>query len=667
MKSTAKILYTCILIFALLQGCTPAVTTALPEPVSPTAAPASTEVPAAVVPTSAPEVTATPQEIAAPKQYQESPMLAEKVKAGELPPVEERLPVNPLVVNGDTLAQAGTVPDWKPGEYGGTLRVLHNEPNNAPDVFFIVFQQLIRPPSIISGQAPVNNIVELMEIDETKKEYTFKIREGLKWSDGVKVTTEDIRFTYEDVLTDTRINPNPPVWAVQNGKIFKLEVVDEYTFKCIFDDPNARFVRALAIQNWPDYSQILKPKHYLQQFHLKYTSLEEMKPLLTQEGFEEDWVKLFLLKDAFQRNITGRTALGMPVLNPWVIVDITEDTFTYERNPYYFKVDEEGKQLPYIDRIVSPKVQDGEMENMKAIVGEADVLRRNAALMKLPLYKENEEKGGYDTLILNYHLQSPVTLLINMTYPDESYRSVVQDVRFRKAVSFGIDNQEIIDSVYLQQGIVPVLMPAGFNPEEGNKLLDEMGMTVGANGLRNAPDGKPFSMLIEISGAAVDQVPTAELITSHLKNNLKLDVSFKKIDNTLFNQRNGANELQATIFWTFDAMDDTEPTSRFLAMGAGPLWSQWRATKGETGEEPPEWIKEGFRLEDERLNMLIGTPEYDAHRVLEYQYYYDNVPAVHPVEGPKIPLLLSKKLGNRPASGFQIAGLMIVEGMYFTK
>lgn len=658
MRNIVKVLFTFVMITALLLGCAPAPTQP-PQPASPTDAPASSQAPAA---------SATPAEEVkvpeTPAQYQESPMLAELVKAGKLPPVEERLPVNPLVVNEDILAQTGTTKDWTPGVYGGTLRVLHNEPNNAPDVFFIVFQQLIRPPSIISGQPPVNNIVEFMEVDESKKEYTFKIREGLKWSDGVPVTTEDIRFTYEDVLTDERINPTPPVWASQNGKIFKLEVMDDFTFKAVFEEPNGRFLRTLAIENWPDYSQILKPKHYLQQFHIEYTPLADMKALLDQEGFGEDWTKLFLLKDAFQRNITGRTAVGMPVLNPWVIVSVSEDTFTYERNPYYFKVDEDGKQLPYIDRIVSPKVQDGEMENMKVIVGEADVLRRNAALMKLPLYKENEEKGGYTTLILNYHLFSPVTLYLNMTYADPSYRETVGDIRFRKAVSMGIDNQEIIDSVYLQQGSIPALMPAGFDPDEANKLLDEMGMEVGSNGFRTAPDGKPFSMLIEISGAAVDQVPTAELISSHLKNNLMLDVSFKKIDNTLYTQRNGANEIQATIFWAFDAMADDEASTRWMNFAA-PLWASWKNSKGESGEEPPDWAKEGIALEQKRYSLIYGSPEYYEHKKVEAQYYYDNVPAIHPVEGPKIPLILSNKLANGPVAGYQIAGLMMIEGMYF--
>ncbi len=210
------------------------------------------------------------------------------------------------------------------------------------------------------------------------------------------MTTEDIQFTYEDVLMNTQLNPKPPVWMVQGGKPFKLVVVDPLTFKCVFEQPNGRFLRLLAIENWPDYSQILKPKHYLTQFHIKYTPIDKMRAALDAEKFGDDWTKLFLLKDAFQRNITSRASLGMPVLNPFVLTSIQDETYTYERNPYYYKVDKDGQQLPYLDKLVSPKVQDGEMENMKAIVGEADILRRNAALGKLPLYKENEAKGGYE-------------------------------------------------------------------------------------------------------------------------------------------------------------------------------------------------------------------------------------------------------------------------------
>ncbi len=130
---------------AAISACAPAAT----QVIQSTQAPAATQAP------TKPAATA-----AAPTSYKESPMLAALVKAGKLPPVEQRLPKNPLVVDGDILAQKGTVKDWVPGKYGGSMTVLHNEPNNAPDMFFIVFQQLIRPPSIISGQAPVNNIVE---------------------------------------------------------------------------------------------------------------------------------------------------------------------------------------------------------------------------------------------------------------------------------------------------------------------------------------------------------------------------------------------------------------------------------------------------------------------------------------------------------------------------
>lgn len=599
-------------------------------------------------------------------EYQESPMLTERVDAGVLPPVAERLPDNPLVVNGDVIAQEGTVPNWQPGEYGGTLRVLHNEPNNAPDVFFIVFQQLIRPPSIISGQEPVNNIVEDTQISEDNRMFTFTLRKGLKWSDGEPVTTADLLFTYEDVLLNEELYPATPNWATHNGNIFNLEVVDEYTFTLSFDDPNGSFTRALAINNWPDYSQILKPKHYLQQFHIDYTSLEDMQPMLDEEGFGDEWTQLFLLKDAYQRQITGRNSLGMPVLNPWVLTEIVEDTFIYERNPYYFKVDEEGQQLPYIDRIVSPKVQDGEMENLQAIAGEADVLRRNASLLNLPLYVENEERGEYNALVLDYHLSSPITFSINMTYgDDEVYQEVVQDHRFREAVSLAIDSQEIIDSVFFGWGHTPELIPAGFNMEESNRLLDEMGMTIGDDGFRTMPNGEPFNLLIEIGAASIDQIPAAELASAHLQEYASLNVSFRQLETSLMSERLGANEVQSTIFWSFDAMADDEETTRWLAF-AGVAWDDWYNSGGESGTEPPEWVKQGIDLENQRLQLIYGSQNYFDHKALERQYYYDNIPTIHLIEGPQIPLILSQYLGNAPEDGFQISGLMLIEGMYFT-
>jgi peptide/nickel transport system substrate-binding protein len=351
----------------------------------------------------------------------------------------------------------------------------------------------------------------------------------------------------------------------------------------------------------------------------------------------------------------------MPVLNPYVLTSIQDETYTYERNPYYFKIDKDGKQLPYIDKLISPKVQDGEMENMKAIVGEADILRRNAALAKLPLYKDNEAKGNYSTLILDYHLRAPVTLNLNLTYKDPSFRQVVNDVRFRQALSIGMNHQEIIDSVYLQQGKTPSLIPAADDLAKANKYLDDMGMKVGTNGLRNAVDGKPFALLIEVGASAADQVPTAELLSSQYRKNLKLDVSFKKLDTALFNQKNTANEVQATIFWSFDAMADDEATIRWVQFM--PLWNLWR-NDPKTGEEPPAWVKQGIDLDNKRMTLVYGTPEYFAQKEIEAKYFYDNVPAIPIVESSKIPLILSKKFANGPVAGYQIAGLMLVEGMY---
>jgi len=350
---------------------------------------------------------------------------------------------------------------------------------------------------------------------------------------------------------------------------------------------------------------------------------------------------------------------------------VENEVFIYERNPYYYKVDSEGNQLPYLDRIIAPKVQDGEMENMVMIAGEADILRRNAALIRMPLYKQNETAGNYHTLILNSHLDAPSTLTFNYSYGDIDIREMMLDYRFRKAVSLGIDKQEIIDTVYLGFGTIPVRVPAEFDPLEANNLLDQMGMTIGANGFRNHPGGAPFKFMIETSGAAIDLLPASEIVAAHLREYLAIDAEIRLNDPAVHSQLNTDNLIMSTVQWTFDQMTDSEYAHRWFTAGPSVFGSNYmrakiegRSTDGENMVEPPQWIQDGFEIYSRFINAVYGSVDYVNINNEAARYYHDNIAGIPLIENSVLPIPISNRFGNVPTGGYQICVLMATEILY---
>jgi peptide/nickel transport system substrate-binding protein len=247
---------------------------------TPTTTVAATQATAAApaVTTAQPSATTTASS-ARPSPYREAPSLAEKVRSGDLPPVEERLPDEPVVIDAGYY-MPGTMDDLAVGAYGGELRVSRNEPNTAPDVFFMVMQPIIRLPNGLSTGEIQDNICHFLGVSENNTLFTFRIRDGIKWSDGVPVTMEDIRFAYEDVTMNADITPSVPGWLALDGQAGKLEIVDESTFAFRFHKPHGSFVRQVMINEWIEYTRIIKPAHYLKQFHPDYADKDELNRLL---------------------------------------------------------------------------------------------------------------------------------------------------------------------------------------------------------------------------------------------------------------------------------------------------------------------------------------------------------------------------------------------------
>jgi peptide/nickel transport system substrate-binding protein len=341
---------------------------------------------------------------------------------------------------------------------------------------------------------------------------------------------------------------------------------------------------------------------------------------------------------------------------------------TWERNPYYFKVDTKGQQLPYIDKIVSTQQDNVEMVNLKVMTGDVDFLRESTALVKMPLYKQNEDKAGFKIALMEMHVDSS-NIMINETFDDKNWQKVSQDLRFRQALSLAMNRQEMVDNVYFGYASVSseTVDPAyaAQDIDKANKLLDDMGLTAkDADGFRKYADGTPMNILLENGQEAPDLAPIADLVAANAKK-VGIKITIKPIDSTLKGQKSSANQIQMSVMWSHDIGWDNDITSEGRA---GQLWADYINSLGKKGVEPPDWVKKATDINTRRWIAVSGSDEYNKIVAEGFQWVKDNLPYINLVEHVKYPMVVNAKLGNVPPSGapaYAIGANFSIVQMYF--
>jgi peptide/nickel transport system substrate-binding protein len=538
------------------------------------------------------------------KKGREAPMLAEMVKNGELPPVEERLPKNPLVLE----------PVERIGQYGGEWNSVFADSGDSNFISQVGYDGLVRwkRPAEMSSwtrEDVIPNVAESFEVSEDGTEYTFRLREGMKWSDGEPFSADDIVFWYEAVIQNNELIPAKPTWMTSGDELAVVEKVDDYTVIFRFADPNGLLLTNLAMGAVistlePTYY----PAHYVRQFHKDYN--EDIESLVQQEG-AEDWVDLFTLKASPWENTEK------PTLYAWVFNQARGDAtgrITADRNPYYWKVDPEGSQLPYLDRYIFQLVQDQEALTLKALNGEVDLHRQGATDRDKPVFARNREEGDFhfiDRIVaeMNYRLIIP-----NLTHPDPVKREVYQNKDFRIGLSHAINRREIIDVVYQEQGEPWQAAPKPDTPlynerlakqyteydvELANEHLDRVLPDKDSGGMRLGPDGEPFLITFEIASehAPADDV---ELVQGYWRE-VGVDMQIKVQGDTLWGTRvtgnqhdmtewSGAGGLEALVFPSFYFPYDG---TSWFAVG----WVNWyNDPNSPDSMEPPPAAKRQMEL-----------------------------------------------------------------------
>jgi peptide/nickel transport system substrate-binding protein len=526
-------------------------------------------------------------------KYTEAPQLAKMVEEGKLPSVEERLPENPMVV----------LPVDSVGKYGGTW---HRGWRGIKDFHCfgrIVYETMLRWPR--NTDDPIQpGLAEKWEWSDGGKVLTLHLRKGLKWSDGVPFTVDDITFWWDDIENDPKITSAPHAEWIVNGKPMELEKVDDLTIKLKFDAPNglAETVGlAFHGNEWPlgfERFGFFAPRHYLEQFHPKYNKDA------TYEIFESK---------AWEYN-TER-----PAMTPWVITEWEEgaDHMLATRNPYYWKVDVQGQQLPYIDEVYFYLVEDVAAVNTLALQGKLEMQHRGLELAQYTVFQENAEAGNYKVFLWPQAQASGLTFFPNQSFPDPKYRALMQNLKFRQALSVAMDRDLINDVLFLglatPQTISVVKDSAlyqadianyfgEYDVEKANALLDEIGLKKGGDGLRTFEDGSPLQLVIDTSYTSGSLADGIEMVAEMWKA-VGLNTKIESMSRDVFWPKACANESMIST-WTTDRglVPMIDPIYQFPfdeRSWMAPAFGIWYKTAGKEGEAPSGDLKVLMELYDQ--------------------------------------------------------------------
>ncbi len=540
-----------------------------------------------------------------PTSFKEAPQLAELVKAGKLPPVAQRLPSEPMVMK--PLEGIGT--------YGGTWRRAFVGPSDGENG-----NRLMATDKILfwdpTGSKIVPCVAKAYEQSKDGKTFTITLRRGMKWGDGSAFTADDFMFWYEDLYQNKDIVPAPIADMSAGGKPGRIVKIDEVTVQFQFDNPYFLFPDMMAGDTLigggqaPQQSNshtyaCYAPAHYLKQFLPKYSSEAAVNKMAKDAGYES-WVRMIHVKTDWQLNPE------VPTLGPWRTVSpINTPTWAMERNPYYYAVDTDGNQLPYLDKVVMTLAENIEVVNLKAMAGEFDEQERHIDLQKLPVILENRARGKYDVHLDLAYNGADTCLHVNMDYRlDPVVGKLLATADFRRALSLGIDRDQMNETFWLGLATPGSSAPAEVMPESpgiewrkkwstldiatANKLLDGLGLTKkDSEGYRLRPDnGKRLAIELLSIKAFLDWPKHSEMIAQHWRKigiygdvkEAERGLAEKRRDNSehhIYVWSNGGTEL-LYLYATWALPVD-------ISNGCyGIETSRWYASNGAQGTKPSD-------------------------------------------------------------------------------
>ena len=539
-------------------------------------------------------------------KFNEAPELAALVAKGELPPVEERLPEQPLVIVRNEI-----------GTYGGTLHTAHD--GSSTDVILTVnkFMEEMpytwHPDYAYPETGP--NILMESELRDGGKEFIWRLRKGMKWSDGVPMTADDYIFWYEAVAMDKDLSPNGINSFKLKGEMGKMEKIDDYTLRITFGSLFGYFPESIAIFRPGPFI----PKHYFENLHPKYTSKAELDKLMKEKGYS-DWVSMW----NGSRTHWAVENPEQPHIRPWIMTtDGRAPVNRMVRNPYYWKVDTAGNQLPYINEIESVLVGDMEAKKLKVISGDVDYIygeMLGLTAETFSLLKEYETKGGYEVRVSPGAGNNQGYINMNLAHTDPVLREIFNEKDFRVALSIAQDREEINEVVHRGSYIPSQINPntdwgftdplfkqyTEYDPDKANELLDGIGLKWNSGKtVRLRPDGKPLQLVMVVYTARGPwMMEWAEMVKQYYAA-VGIDITLKPHGEGTLNQIRADEQYDLMFHQCFGGMPgypaalrgELMPLSRD-SWNISPAWGKWIVTEGAEGIEPPAEVKRLAEIPD---------------------------------------------------------------------
>ncbi|HVH77943.1 MAG TPA: ABC transporter substrate-binding protein [Stellaceae bacterium] len=581
---------------------------------------------------------------------QETPFFAKDVKSGKLPPVVQRIPSEPALAELETL-----------GKPGGDLRMLMA---SAKDTRLMVVYGYARLVAYTPALAIVPDMLLGVDVDQGRI-FTLRLRPGHKWSDGQPFTAEDFRYWFEDIAGNAELSPGGlPVTMLVAGEPPKFEVVDETTVRYTWSKPNPLFLPALA---GPDPMFIYAPADYLKKYHQKYADPAKLAELV-KDASVRNWAALHSKHDTPYKNDDPKR----PTLEPWVLkTKPPAEQIVFERNPYYYRVDGAGHQLPYVDRIVFT-IADSQIIPAKTGAGESDLQARYLRFDDYTFLKAGEQAGNYQVRLWRTGPGSQLALYPNLNVNDEAWRKLIRDVRFRRALSLAVDRHEINQALYFGLAIEGqnTVLPqsplfrteyradwAKYDLDQANTLLDEVGLTQkDSDGMRYLPDGRPCAIIVEDSGESSEKSDVLELIRDSWRR-VGVQLYSKPAQLTLFRRRVFAGDALMSLDKGIEnglataKMSPAELAPTSQEQLEWPKWGEYSETKGKMGEPPDDPAAQ--KLYQLNSDWLATTDLTEQERIWHEMLgiWADQVFSIGLIAGVLQPVVVNDKLHNVPADG----------------
>ena len=546
----------------------------------------------------------------------------------DMPALADRLPAEPLIV----------APYDQIGKYGGTFDALSNATEAGTSDFMSTRHvNLVRYSDDLTTIVP--NVAKSWSWNDDFTQLTFVLREGHKWSDGEPFGAEDVEFWYENLQLDTNVIESPKDYVLAGGEAMTVDVIDPLTVRFNMPSPKPGFLTHFAHH----YAQGFQPKHFLGQFHPAVNP--DADALAQSLGFENgyalvkayygssDWMDTPTPMLASPDLVGGLPLDAAPTLESHIVISESTEGRHFVANPYYFKVDTAGHQLPYINEMDEIFVGESEVRLLKLVNGEVDYKAQALQVDYVPLLMENQEKAGF-VVDLKPDITMP-TLAFNVTSDDLEKRKVFGDLKFRQAMSVAMNRDEINEVAMFglgepQQYVAFSPAPdfvdekwlshyAQFDPDLAKSLLDEIGVVdTDGDGMRELPNGDKLTLNLQVATQGIS-IKVVELVGQSWRD-VGINNTVKEVTTDEYRSAQSSNQLDVTMYeksvplavMLANAELFIPPFDNYFNMRTGMLWGEYIESEGAAGVKPPEYVYEMMEDINAFQATPVGTPESDA-------------------------------------------------------